>query len=111
MFTSIIFKVLEISEKSKKVMRQKVSFLAISGHFGAFLTLFEPLGTQSEFFKNLKILFLQYYEIKPSCKISENSNVWFFLKAPDERTNERTEGNEFVGPFPSFVGGPKMQNM
>ena len=31
-------------------MGQKVSFLAISGHFGAFLTLFEPLGTQSKFF-------------------------------------------------------------
>ena len=28
------------------------------------------------------------------------------LKALDERTDGRTDGSEFVGPFPSYVGGP-----
>ena len=82
----------------KKLCGKKCHF----GHFGAFWGFFEPLGTQSEFFKNLKILFLQYNETKyyyssimiPSCKISENSHEWFLLKAPDERADERTDERE-----------------
>ena len=73
-------------------MGQKVSFLAISGHFGAFLTLFEPLGTQSEFFQKIYKYYSSKNEIIHPCKISESSNEWFFLKAPDGRTNERTNG-------------------
>ena len=102
--SSTFWKVSEKSNGGIKVKGQKVSFLAISGHLGAFLILFEPLGTQSVFFKNLKILFLQYNEIIPSCKISENSNEWFFLKAPDGRT-----GVNLQVPFPPLSGDQKRQ--
>ena len=36
------------------VMGQKVSFLAILGHFGAFLAIKEPLGTQRELFSKIR---------------------------------------------------------
>ena len=52
--SSTFWKVLEKSNGGIKVMRQKVSFLAILGRFGASLTLFEPLGLQSEFFQKSK---------------------------------------------------------
>ena len=45
------------SEKTmdgSKVMRLKVSFLAILGHFGAFLALKEPLGTQRGLFSKIQ---------------------------------------------------------
>ena len=57
--------------EGSKVMGQKVSFLAISGHFGAFFTLFEPLGMQSEFFQKSKNTIPLANETIPSCKISE----------------------------------------
>ena len=46
-----------VSEKTmdgSNVMRQKVSFLAILGHFGAFLAIKEPLGTQRELFSKIR---------------------------------------------------------
>ena len=39
------------------VIRQKVSFLAILGHFGAFSAIKEPLGTQRELFSEIS----EYY--------------------------------------------------
>ena len=43
-----------VSEKTMdgtNVMRQKVSFLAIVGHFGAFLAIKEPLGRNEIYFR------------------------------------------------------------
>ena len=37
-----------------KVMEQKVQFLAILGRFGAFLTLFDPLGGERDFFSKIR---------------------------------------------------------
>ena len=36
------------------VIRQKVSFLAILGHFGAFLAIKEPLRAQRELFSKIR---------------------------------------------------------
>ena len=77
-------------------MRQKVSFLAVWGLFGAFLTPFGALGTQPEFFqksKNAILLAIWIYNFMQNFRKIQ----WaVFLKSSgrtDERTDERTGVN------------------
>ena len=72
------------------VMRQKVSFLAILGHFGAFLAIKEPLGTQRELFSKIRECY-----IPPiwSCNSMQNFRKiqWIVIENfPDGRTHTRT---------------------
>ena len=57
-----------------KVMKLKVSFLAILGHFGAFLALKSPWGRNEDYFqKSENIIFIPY--VVTSCKISEKNTM------------------------------------
>ena len=54
----ILTKFQEKATDGSNVIRQKVSFLAILGHFGAFLAIKEPLGTQWELFSKIRECYL-----------------------------------------------------
>ena len=56
------------------VLRQKVSFLAILGHFGAFSAIKEPLATQRELFSKIRECYIPPYEVVTPCKILEKYN-------------------------------------
>ena len=77
----------------------KVPFLAILGHFRAFLTLKRPVEGNRSYAEKFLLLLFDRYHVKSLCEISKNSKARFLRKV---RTNE----GELLGPIPSFVGGP-----
>ena len=73
------------------VMRQKVSFLATLGHFGAFLAIKEPLGRNENYFRKIENVTF------PPCNSMQNfrntmDSHWEFL----ERTHARMDGRTRV---------------
>ena len=83
-------------------MGQKVSFLAISGHFGAFLTLFELLGTQSEFCHK-KFFYSAQLDTKIQLLAKFQKKVMDGYPAivrTDGRTHGRTDATENNSPSP-----------
>ena len=85
-------------------MWQKVSFLATLRHFGAFLAIKEPLGTQRESFSKIRECYISHHNVVTACKISENTmdSHWEF----SGHTHARTRVNSKV-PILTIAGGPK----
>ena len=67
-------------------------FLVTLGHFGAFLALKEPLGTQRELFKNLRILHF-LINVETPCQISEKYSGQS-LRIWNVPTHRRMDGGE-----------------
>ena len=87
-----------------------MSFLAYLTHFGVFLTLFEPLGRNENYFRKSENVTFTPYHVVTSCKISEKYNGCPLRKVDaDGRTEERKNGRNRVNskvPNPTKVGGP-----
>ena len=110
MFISIISKFLESFRKIQRI-KSYVAKGVIFGHFGAFWGFFDPFWAPGDAIR----VFSKIEKYYSSSKMKLYLHVKFqkilmsgsFSKLrTNERTNGRTNGSEFVGPFPSFVGGP-----
>ena len=84
-------RVLEKTMNGSNVIRQKVSFLATLGHFGAFLAKKEPLGTQRELFSKIRECYISPIY---SCNQMQNFRKiqWIAIENfPNARTHARTD--------------------
>ena len=82
----------KVSEKSNggiKSYGAKVSFFAISGHFGAFLPFLSPWDAIRVFSQKNFLQCTTRYKNTTSGKISQKSNGWLSGNNPDTRTDAR----------------------
>ena len=94
--------------RKKKVMTKFLEQLKKN----LFLTVLGPFWEKTNFLRNWAMSGLRFYNYLPSCKKSEDTNVWLPRKTPNWQTDRRSDrhaNSHFVGS--SVYGVPAIHNI